>query len=69
MSTWRRIQPVVMLALSAFVVTRGIVGVTEGRTGFGWFQIIGGVLLAALVIYENRVIEPRRRAREEQRRR
>lgn len=67
MSTWKRIQPVVMLVLAAFVVTRGIVGLTEGRTGSGLFQVIAGVLLAAVVIYESRVLEPRRRERRQQR--
>ena len=69
MTRWRRIQPVVLLLLGAFVVTRGIVSITEGRAGFGWFQVAGGALLAGVVIYESRVLEPRRRAREGQDRR
>ena len=69
MSTWKRAQPLIMLAVSALVVTLGVMALSEGRTGTGWFQVGGGILLAAIVVYEAKVIEPRRRARDEQRRR
>ncbi|MBR7741773.1 hypothetical protein KC207_00490 [Phycicoccus sp. BSK3Z-2] len=67
MSTWKRVQPLIMLGVSALIVTAGIVGLSEGRTGTGWFQVGGGIALAAIVVYEAKVIEPRRRARDEQR--
>ena len=69
MSTWKRAQPFIMLAVSALVVTLGIMALSQGRTGTGWLQVVGGVLLAAVVVYEAKVIEPRRRARQDRERR